>query len=119
MFRFDESWFWVWTRMKDRATRDEVPAPEDIADAEIVESMLEVIIPRHPAKGDGRYNRVVTYITNVCDMLVWLKRHWRGDHELLTAFMMGMEVSCEALRREIQLIDQKPLEWNDIEWRKP
>lgn len=115
---FEESWFWAWRRLKERTSRDEDPAP-DIADAELVEMMINVVIPKYPSKGDGRYNRVVTYITNVCDMLEWLKRNWRGDQELLNAFMLGMEVSCEALRREIQLIDQKPLQWNDIEWRSP
>jgi hypothetical protein len=115
---FDESWFWAWRRLKDRTSRDEDPAP-DIADAELVEIMIESVIPKQPTRGDGRYDRVVNYMTHVCETLEWLKRKWRGDQELLNAFMLGMEVSCEALRREIQLIDHKPLKWNDEEWRKP
>lgn len=115
---FEESWFWAWRRLKERASREDEPAP-DISDAELVEIMIDAVIPKHPSKGDGRYSRVVTYITNVCDTLDWLKKNWRGDQELLNAFMLGMEVSCEALKREIQLIDQKPLQWSETEWRRP
>ena len=113
----EENYYWAWKRLNKRLTREEVDTPADIADSELVEIMIDAVIPKYPSKGDGRFNRVVTYITNVCDTLEWLKRNWSGKDDILSAFMLGMEVSCQALRKEIKLIDQKPFGWPETDWR--
>ena len=114
-----DSYFWAWRRLKYRTDEVEDPSPEDISDAKLVETIIDTVIPKHVSKGDGRFNRVVTYITGVCDTLEWLKKFWRDDDVVLTAFVLGIEVACQSLRKEIKLIDQKSFEWPTSDWRKP
>lgn len=115
----NDSYFWAWRRLKYRTNEFEDSSPKDINDAKLVETIIASVVPKYVTKGDGRFNRVVNYISGVCETLEWLKKYWRDDDDTLTAFVLGIEVACQALYKEIKLIDQKSYEEPTGDWRKP
>ena len=114
----NESYLWAWRRLRDRVDTYKDPAPR-FPDAELVEAVIETVIPRYASKGTGRFDRVCTYIDGVCETLEWIKSYWQGSDEVLTAFMIGVEVSCQALKKEVKLIDRQEYFLPEKDWGKP
>lgn len=113
----DDKYFWAWRRCTG-SSKEDTPAPEN-HDVALLEGILTMIIRDKKVKGDGKFNRVSNYLNDICDSLTWIKGMWSGDDELLNAFMLGLDAACQAIKKEVSLIDDKDdFEWEVRDWRE-
>ena len=92
-----EKWFWAWRRMKYGVSETEGPRSD--RDEALVAALVDAIVREDLPKGDGKFSRLVNYIASIREESEWIKRNFTGRDEILTAFVMGVDISFEILER--------------------
>lgn len=90
-----ERYLWAWRRLKFRV--DEAP-PKDGSDYELLDALITAVLkPAPKLNGDGRFSRLVNHLRAVRESAAIIKSGWRNEDEVLTAFLLGLEVAFESL----------------------
>lgn len=101
-----ERWFWAWRRLKYGKSESEAPRTD--RDEILVAFLLDAIMQDKPPKGDGKFSRLANYIKDIRHETEWIKRNFSGREEILTAFLMGIDISFEILDRVAEKIKKGP-----------
>ena len=97
-----ENWFWAWRRMKyGESVNDEPMSDRDMA---LVAALVSAIMSEDLPKGDGKFDRLSNYIKSIREESAWIKRNFTGRDEILTAFLMGVDITFEVLERVAEKI---------------
>lgn len=92
-----EKWFWAWRRMK--YGKSETEGPREDRDEAFVAALIDAIMQDVIPNGDGKFSRLANYIKGIRHESEWIKRNFTGRDEVLTAFIMGVDISFEILER--------------------
>lgn len=97
------SYYWAWLKMKKREDIEvEHSANHDYV---LMENLIDVILNYKLPKGDGKFSRVASYVENVRGFIDFVKHNWLSDaDEPFTAFLMGLDVTFEAMERMLEII---------------
>lgn len=94
-------WFWAWRRLKTKE-RDE--APRELTDQAFLDAVISAICEKGIPSGDGKFNRIETYIKGVRTELDWARENWVGDDEVFNAFYAGVDAMAAEFERTVEVI---------------
>lgn len=97
-----EKWFWIWRRMKYGESANDTPRSD--RDEALIAALVSAIMRDELPKGDGKFDRLANYIKSIREESAWIKRNFTGNDEILTAFLMGVDVTFEVLERTAERI---------------
>lgn len=95
-------WFWAWRRLKDREDLDEAPPIGN--DEALTNVLINSLIRTSKIPGDGKFDRVVTYIRTIRETVEFVRANWVGHDPVLTAYFMGIDSVISELDRTLDEI---------------
>lgn len=97
-------WFWAWRRLK-YAEKEELTSFEDV-DMAFISDLISVMCVKYIPRGDGKFSRLSNHIEGLQIEVNWCKDNWKGNDEVLTAFLMGVDATLTELDRVAKRIEK-------------
>lgn len=90
-----DKWFWAWRALKYK----ELPELREDHDEAIVHALIENSFTNALPRGDGKFSRLVAFVSSMHDNAALARANFVGNDETLTAFLLGYEVAFEVTER--------------------
>lgn len=97
----DEKWFWAWRALKN-GERDN--APREDVDEQLLDGLVTQLMADTLPRGDGKFSRLDNYIKTIRAEISLVKKNWSGNAEILSAFLLGLDVTFEVIQRTAEKI---------------